>query len=306
MQHGLALGHHFGVIGSTDHHSAYPGSYGHGRTGLWAKDLTRDGIWEALTERRTYALTGNRITMQFSVDGRPMGARVAHGAAREIQFNVVGGAPLDCVDVVRNGRLLRRFSRLDFPREEQMRTVRTKVFLEVGWGQRNQRTDWEVHVGISDGRVLAVEPRFRGLEVVAPTELQEGTPDGFHLSHWEPDGDLAVWFRTVTFGNPNNRTPATQGMCLEVEMPHGADVVATINGRSVTLPLAALVAGARSGRLAGIVSPAYRFHRAPAWWELEWNGGFADQEDPAPGDWYYLRVREMNDEWAWSSPVWIE
>ena len=30
-----------------------------------------------------------------------------------------------------------------------------------------------------------------------------------------------------------------------------------------------------------------------------------DSGDNADGDWYYVRVRQHNDELAWSSPVWI-
>ena len=58
IQYGLSRGFIFGVTGGTDHHSAHPGSYGHGMTGLWANDCTREAIWEALYKRRTYALTG--------------------------------------------------------------------------------------------------------------------------------------------------------------------------------------------------------------------------------------------------------
>ncbi len=362
MQYGLSLGHCFGVIGSTDHHSAHPGSYGHGRTGLWARAKTRPAIWEALRARRTYALTGDRIELQFAVNGHPMGARIApaarhqngafegvaarhqNGASvgvaarRQIAFRVLGGAPIDCVDVVKNGQLLRRFSRCDveetrfFPKNlvsvGDSNLLRTKLYLEVGWGERGVRADWEVQFGISDGRILAVEPRFRGPEVVAPTDLAdcsspatEGEPhlrERAPVSHWEPDGSLGVRFRTVTFGNPNNATPATQGLCLDVEMPPGAEVRSVINGRRVDVPLAWLLEGARAGRLGKIASPAYRFHRAPRRWEFDWEGAF---EDVAPSEWrlcrsggaqeagsadvYYLRVRQVNDQWAWSSPIWV-
>ena len=81
-RYGLAQGHIAGAIGSTDHHSAHPGSYGHGRTGLWAPDKTRDAIWDALLARRTYALTGDRIAVQFSLDDHPMGSIVPAAAAR--------------------------------------------------------------------------------------------------------------------------------------------------------------------------------------------------------------------------------
>ena len=52
----------------------------------------------------------------------------------------------------------------------------------------------------------------------------------------------------------------------------------------------------------GSDSPAYRFHRAPLKNEWAWSGSWLDEE-PRPGDFYYLRVRQTNDQWAWASPV---
>ncbi|MGC9347335.1 MAG: DUF3604 domain-containing protein [Anaerolineae bacterium] len=309
MAYGLAQGYHFGVIGSTDHHSAHPGSYGHGRTGLWAEARTREAIWAALNARRTYALTGDRIRPTFTVDGWPMGALIEPGdlgslareRGRDIAYHVVGGAPIDCVDVIKNGQLLHRLSRCDVARESQGRPVHTKLHLEVGWGHRGKWVKWDVRFGISDGRLIEVEPRFRGPEIVAPQEADPAMVEHY-LSHWEPEGDRAVRFETVTFGNPNNRTPAMQGMCLEVEMLPDAEVWAELNGHCEVLSLRRLLEGARAGRLGKIDAPSYRFHRAPEWWELDWQGGFVDTE-PGPSDVYYLRVRQMNNQWAWTSPI---
>jgi hypothetical protein len=310
MSYGLSQGHFFGVIGSTDHHSAHPGSYGHGRTGLWAAALTRAEIWQALWARRTYALTGDRIALQFAINDCPMGASIPSARQRQITFRVAGGAPIDYVDVVKNGEPIRRFSRPDFRPDvvaagvSDTTTVRTKILLEVGWGERGVRTDWEVELGISDGRLLSVEPRFRGGEVVAPTELASYSPPSYHFSHWKPDGSRGVRFRTTTFGNPNNSTPAMQGVCLDVEMPFRANVRAVINGRQVELPLHRLLEGAHAGRLAKIGSAGYRLHRAPRVWEFDWEGDLEDAaEDDGRCDVYTLRVRQMNDQWAWSSPI---
>ncbi|MCU0521591.1 MAG: DUF3604 domain-containing protein [Anaerolineae bacterium] len=305
-RYGLSRGHIAGVIGSTDHHSAHPGSYGHGRAGVWASDKTRDAIWEALWARRTYALTGDRIEMQFTVNDAPMGAVLPCAPNRKIAFQVIGGAPVDCVDVIKNGALLRRFSQVDFEEGVTDESVRTKLLLEVGWGARGVRADWDVRYGISEGRLLGVEPRFRGPEIVAPQEADPDAEAHRHTSHWEPDGDSAVRFTTVTYGNPNNLTPAMQGVCLDVEMPLDGEVWADLNGRRERYALRELLEGARSGRLGEIDSPCYRFHRAPLWRELEWAGAFRDAVSGADGDdSYYLRVRQANDQWAWSSPVWI-
>jgi hypothetical protein len=303
MRHGLAQGHRFGVIGSTDHHSAHPGSYGHGRAAVWATANTRAAIWDALWARRTYALTGDRIALRFAINGRPMGAVAPAARRHEIGVHVLGGAPIDAVDLIKNSVLWRRVSRCDVarPRSGGGNPIRTRLFLEVGWGERGVRADWDVRFGVSAGRVLAVEPRFRGPEVVAPTEV-EAAWDEVPLSRWQREG-RSVRFQTTTFGNPNNRTPATQGVCLDVEAPLAAEVEAEINGRRVAYPLSVLLEGARAGRLGKIASPAYRFHRAPRPWELDWR--FALEDEGKPGDVYYVRVRQLNDQWAWSSPIWV-
>jgi hypothetical protein len=69
------------------------------------------------------------------------------------------------------------------------------------------------------------------------------------------------------------------------------------------MPLSRLIEGARTGHLSGIDSPAYRFHRAPLTHEFDWNIQWNDTAEP--GDSYYVRVRQLNDQWAWSSPIFI-
>ena len=62
IRHGLQLGHVFGVLGNTDHHSGYPGSYGHGRTCIYAAQNDHAALWDGLLKRRTNALTGDAAT----------------------------------------------------------------------------------------------------------------------------------------------------------------------------------------------------------------------------------------------------
>lgn len=304
MQHGLARGHFFGVIGSTDHHSAFPGSYGHGRAGLWAKAMTRASLWEAIHARRTYALTGDRIELRFSLNGAPMGSRLPFTKSREIEIRVAAGGALDYVDVVKNGRLARRFSETDVPQTRPVNTVFTKLFLELGWGTRNKAAAWDVRFGISAGRIVRIEPRFRGPEVVSPLDQEDGATGNYHNSHWETDGARVVRFQTTTWGNPNNVTNANQGICLHAELPPDSAVWAEFNSRRVDVPLARLLEGAWTGNLGKIDSPGYRFHRAPLPWEFDWQLRWSDHvRTPSARDVYYLRVRQKNDQWAWSSPI---
>ncbi len=304
IQSGLARGHVFGFSGGTDHHSGHPGSYGHGRTGVWAKSCTRDDIWEALYARRMYALTGDRIDLKFSVNGAPMGAVIPVASKQQIEIEVEGGAAIDCVDVIKNGRLLRRFSQPDIADQEETELIRTKIHLELGWGAKHRSAKWDVELGVDGGRFLNVEPRFRGLEVVSPAERNTEDGESFYRSKILNQNDRAVIFESFSNGNATNSTSATQGVSIEVEMPRDAKVYAVMNGIRAEHTLSDLMEGARSGSLDHTDAPSWRFNRAPRPEELNWKLAFEDTDDGGEGS-YYVRVRQTNDQWAWSSPVFL-
>jgi len=302
-QHGLELGHIFGFVGNTDHHSAHPGSYACGRTGIWAKSLSRDGIWEAIQERRTYALTGDRIELQFAINANPMGAVIAeHVAERNIEISVIGGGPIDYIELVKNNKAIHRMSATDFQMPEPDDVIRTKLFLEVGWGKQIEQR-WDICLAIDSGKFIAVEPRFRGEYVVAPKDQDGGE---YQYSSWQREGERTVRFKTRTNGNPTVLTNASQGMVLEVEMPVDGKVIANLNGKKVEYTLRELLTGGQAGYLGGFVTAAYRFHRAPMPAEYEWYITLQDVATETQGyDFYYVRVCQKNGQWAWSSPIWV-
>ena len=113
MQYGLSIGKVFGIVGNTDHHSAHPGSYGHGMTGVWAKSLTRSQVWEAYYSRRTYALTGDKMKLWFSMNDAPMGSIIPSEKPKSIAVSIIGGGIIDYVDVIKDNKVLRRFSQID-------------------------------------------------------------------------------------------------------------------------------------------------------------------------------------------------
>jgi hypothetical protein len=92
----LKAGFRPGFVGTSDTRLSTPGNprgfsmedhpWSNGLTAVLARELTRDGILEALRARRCYATTGQRYLMEFTVDGNPMGAelRVAKGHRAEV------------------------------------------------------------------------------------------------------------------------------------------------------------------------------------------------------------------------------
>ena len=356
VQYGLAQGHIFGFVADTDHHSAHPASYGHGMTGLWAAELSREAIWQALFNRRTYALTGDRMLLDYAVGGTPMGGIRTPGRAGGLSMLIDAGAPVDYVDVIHNNRLVRRVSPTEVGagrggREagavgpdaaagpdvasaalEAAGTIRTKLFLEVGWGPRGKRADWQVDFGISEGELLDVDARFRGPDVLSPENAsgadgaagegdggsggavgEEPAPasdaaaPGAFYSWWRREDSRTVHFETITYGNPTTSTPGTQGVCLDVRVRPDSVVWAELNGVRTETTVERLLEGGKSGYLRHEIDcPAWLFHRAPREEEFHWELELDDFDpDLAAGDFIYLRVRQQNGHWAWGSPVFV-
>ncbi len=96
-------GRRIGVIASSDEHSGQGGRRHGGLAAVYAERLTRDGIFDALRQRRCYATTGERILLEFTVDGLEMGSagKRKHGDRLNITLNVWGTDTLLRVDLLR-------------------------------------------------------------------------------------------------------------------------------------------------------------------------------------------------------------
>jgi len=313
-QYGLAAGHIFGFAANSDHHSAHPGSYGHGMTGVWAQELTREALWDAIRARRTFALTGDRMRLDYAVGETVMGGIRTPGPLPGLSAHVEGGAPIDYIDVVYNNRLLRRVSPAAGAApggaaaaglaSGGAETLRTRITLELGWGPRGKPAAWDVDLGISEGEILEVDPRFRGQDVLSPEQEAE-TGESTFFSSWRRRDAQSVHMETRTWGNPTSSTPGTQAISLDVRLPRNARVWARINGVETETDVTRLLAGGKTGHLRHeIDSPAWLFHRVPEEYELFQKLDLPDvTPNMQPGDFLYLRVRQGNNHWAWGTPI---
>ena len=299
-QYGLSQGNIVGVMGSTDHHSAHPGSYGHGRLSVWAKNLTREAIWEAFQNRRTVALTGDNIALQFSVNNAPIGSVIPYSKDRHIEVDVTGGSSIDYVDILHNNRVIYRKNGFENASEDFPKRV--KVHVEVGWGGKGENIDWDVALEVTDGSLVSVEPRFRGHEIVAPQDAEEAS---YSFSSWEQN-DNQVQFKTRTWGNPTTTTASTQGICLEIDCNLHTRIQGRANGKSINVSIADLLMNPQSIYLGKFRTPACYFNRAIPQSEYKMQVATHHERDGQQRDWYYVRLRQHNGQWAWSSPIWVE
>ena len=104
-QDALAAGWRFGFIGSSDMHylSHIDQAYKYGFAAVWADSLDRQGIWDGLQRRETYATTGVRMILRCDADGEPMGSLVSLGGrtATTLTGQVHGTDALSRLEIVK-------------------------------------------------------------------------------------------------------------------------------------------------------------------------------------------------------------
>ena len=101
----LGRGFRLGFIGGSDNHERNPG-LGGALTGVWARENTREGIFEAFSSRRVFATTGLRPDVRFRVAGAFMGEAVCVDAPPAVELSVRCEVPVQRVEVVRDGEVV--------------------------------------------------------------------------------------------------------------------------------------------------------------------------------------------------------
>jgi hypothetical protein len=293
----LEAGLRFGFVGSSDDHAGFPGAYGEGLMAALVKDFTREGIFEAIRARRTYALTGDRIELDFSVQGQPMGATLEAGAKAEVAFSVQGRDELDVVEVIHDGRVVHRAHAEDaaalFP------TV--QVRLEWGWGPwgalaLDRVCDWAMQVQVDQGRITRFFPCLQSM----PFDEQR-------RHRFERRGDTGLAIRSYTGRKNAYRENPNQSVVLEIE--GGPETVLKL---ALTEPaaqdsahtLAELQRGSANLFTGPFPKEGYQWHRlVPR--AASALAGRCTLEVPAGRSHAYLRARQKNGHVAWASPVFM-
>jgi hypothetical protein len=113
-QEGLEAGHKFGFVGGSDAHGLL-WHHGIGRkrdpwacglTGVLAKGNSRREIFDALYARRTFATSGARMRIMLRVGEVTTGGEGTVRSPVEVHYGVYGTAPLDRLEVVRDGKVV--------------------------------------------------------------------------------------------------------------------------------------------------------------------------------------------------------
>ncbi|MBM4446502.1 MAG: DUF3604 domain-containing protein [Chloroflexi bacterium] len=109
VREALAKGYRLGFTAGGDNHWARGGKsfgtritkdYQPGLQAIFATNLTRESLFDAMWQRHTYATTGSRIVVDFQVNGYPMGSEIfSDDTTVTIYCSVKATAPLKCVEM---------------------------------------------------------------------------------------------------------------------------------------------------------------------------------------------------------------
>lgn len=303
VQYGLEQGHKFGIMCSTDQHAGYPGSYGDGRIGVYAPSLDREHIWENMGKRHMCGVTGDKIKIDFSINGAAVG-EVVKGKKREIFVAVEAQNFIDYVDIIKNSDCIARLNGPHTVEPTNTGPIRAKLKIEFGWNREEEYVRWLVQIKVSGGKIRAYQPCFRGAAFTSP---QPGEPEfktrvNKVLSNDENHIELDMY----STKNPNTMTPAVQGIILDLEMPSDGTVSAEFNGQEFKYTLEELLQGSKAHFMRGWLSEAIQFSRACPQEAFSVCTFMTDNEQERDTDYYYVRVRQRDGQWSWSSPIWVE
>lgn len=297
---GLKRGYRFGFVGSTDHHAGYPGSYGDGCIAVDATENSRDAIMSAIKNRRTYAVRGDKIKCDFSVNGSKFGAIVpVDGKERIISYNVELSYFLDKLIVYKN------LVPIKIVNGEELVKVSDsggyKIRLEFGWGSNVDLYTWDFDIK-TDGKIVGLEKTFRGRNVLAPTEGEDLSDSVNEIDNRaEIDGDNRVFGRVQTVKNETTTSPSTSAVILTVEGDKDTSITINVNGFEHTLKISDLLAESYTYQTGITNSQCYKLHLAVPESKYKISGEVKD--DSSDSAEYHLEVFQKNDSMAFVSPV---
>ena len=272
-------------LGSDDHKgrpgAAPPGSgsfgvYG-GLTCIYATELTREGLWEALKARRCYGTTGQRILLEVTADDQPMGAAYQASQPPEIAVNVVGTASIERVDIFRGLQQIYTFPEMTERAEDQIRVAWSGQRIRA----RNRLVRWDGSLEIDRGQILEAD----GYAFDTPAEgIAEIT-------------ERSISWKSVTTGDAD-------GVILRLNAPLETtfDFKTPVLNQTVSLRE---IDDAPVVVNAGGIDIKVVFERLPLGIGREVKFTFQEAALPAGCHPYWVRVLQTDGAKAWASPIYV-
>jgi len=283
----IRRGYRVGITGGTDGVMGRPGACRPGRrvtrnvrnglTAVRAEELSREGLWPAFKARRCYGTSGARILLDVEVDGHGMGEEYATDTCPQLHVRVEGTAAIERVDVFCGIEVVHTWqvAALD---ERRLRVLWGGAEVEGTAGA--QRVFWQGSLRAKTGRIAAVRPI--------------GTQSPY--DEIEQVDDQCVRFNTATGGNDMGFSCSWADLG-ELSFTSGP-IAFSCDADTVLKEGLTQLAGGASKRVQLGKAPMENAARSI---ELSWGDERPLKEQRA----YWVRVVQVDQEKAWSSPVYV-
>lgn len=300
IEEAIERGFKVGITGGSDDHTGRQGLvYPNRRTnnvvtfdvkggllGLYAPELTREAVWEAMRARRTYGTNGERIFLKTACAGAWMGEEISVSGPPTLEVEVHGTAPLLDVELKRGIETIYRFP-ANRPRRGQggqgaVRRIRVQWSGVTAKSGRDKKVNWRGGISLDRGSIVSFTP--------------------YALDQYDDNvqrvSNKVLRFQTATSGDPD-------GVMLNIEAPPEAELHFFSNVVSFRERLGDL------GYEPHIVPGGgvnIRVQMSEVSTEAgDWSAQFAftDEEAPPGCSPYWVRVLQLDGGQAWSSPIYV-
>jgi hypothetical protein len=317
----LQHGHEVGFVAASDDHLSHPGyasplagglAQPGGLAAVLAPERTRDAIFDAMKDLAAYATTQQRIILDVKVNDARMGTRTHYAPKRTIHGRVMGTAPITEVSIIKNGHVIstedlltKRSGQVDSSRQ----SVEISFYSDSDPHVRDNPRGWRPWRGTV---------RVNGAMVEQATSPSMSNP----LSEFVKVADETpgqVRFLLRTRGSHKNilleLAEAEEDTVIEIDLAGAREQPSSppLFRQNVSLPAQKL-----QFRLGDLKNGKAESKRSIRGFEesigvrllkddapLDHDINFVDRESPRHGDYYFVRIRQIDGGMAWSSPVWI-
>ena len=291
------------VLASTDDHLGYPGAYGEGLAGVYAEDLSRESVFEAIKARRTYGVSHDCIALDFRINNHWMGESLPYTHIRNISVAVEGKDVIDRVEILRNNRVIHRNHPVD-------RSVNTSswdrplmIRIEFGWGpwggyDMARICDWHFDVYLENAELLEVTPCFQSgpFDENRRNRIENITERGCQVSSYTSRTQAFEERPTNSILLKLNSSPQTR---LEIKLKQPKETLITRTLAELNDTSHVTFTGPFTAESLLIHRPVFEDHYRTRF-------EFTDEMNTDQLTWYYVRVVQKNGSLAWSSPIWFD
>ncbi len=299
--YGWSKGHKFGIIGSTDHHAGYPGSYGSGLIAVIAKNKKKSSLWSSLKNKNVYAVSGDKIHLSFKINNNIMGSEIKKRKVNKISIFAKS------LNEISHGVLYKNDNTIDIfaPKNKKTNNSGSLIF-EWGWGEKNKIFDWNIEINFHNLDILEYETCFKGIPKLSPSDSKLLKINNIDLPNQLIKKGKKFLIKSKTFGNKTLKDDYSQSIKARINIKNNSYISLKINNKAYKFLLKDIISnGSKTIFINKWLSPLFKI--GPFSYDHLNFIKYSNKNILMKiKDRYRVEIIQKNNHRAWSSPIWIK